>query len=100
MCFVKLGYQNIEAIAPDSENSMIPENIISQLKSKYKNVCVIFDNDDPGIKSMQRYKERYGLNYVILDMEKDLSDSVAMYGVIKVKEHLHPLLIKALKNDS
>ena len=99
MCFVKLGYQNIEVIAPDSENSMISENVINQLTDKYKNVCVIFDNDGPGIKSMERYKERYGLNYVILDMEKDLSDSVAIHGLIKVKEKLHPLLIKALKNE-
>lgn len=99
MCFVKLGYQNIEAIAPDSENSMISETIINQLTNRYKNVCVIFDNDVAGIKSMERYKERYGLNYIILDMEKDLSDSVAMHGIIKVKEKLHPLLIKALKNE-
>jgi hypothetical protein len=94
MCFVKLGYKNIEVIAPDSENSMLTEHTVKMLKSKFKKICVLFDNDTAGKASMQKYQDRYGFEPILLDMEKDLSDSVAMHGLIKVKEKLD-LLIKA-----
>ena len=96
MAFNKLGFKNIECIAPDSENTMIKESSINKLKEKYKSICVLFDNDEAGINSMQKYKERYGLNYIILDMEKDISDSIKVHGIQKVKEVLFPLLKKAI----
>ena len=99
MCFRTLGYKSIEVIAPDSENTMIKESEMEKLKSKYKKVITLFDNDEAGLNSMNKYKERYGLNYVLLEMSKDLSDSVKDYGIDKVKEQLHPLLIKALKYE-
>lgn len=97
MCFTKLGYKNAESVAPDSENTMIAEQYIKSLKKKYKNVCVVFDNDEAGIKAAQKYQERYGISYVVLDMSKDLSDSVRDFGVQKVKENLHELLTNTLK---
>lgn len=96
MAFNKLGFKNIECIAPDSENTMIKESSINKLKEKYKSICVLFDNDEAGINSMKKYKERYGLNYIILDMEKDISDSIKVHGLQDVKEKLFPLLKKAI----
>ena len=96
MCFNKLGISNIEAIAPDSENTMIGETAMSQLVIHYHKIIVLFDNDEPGIKAAERYKLKYGFNNIILPMEKDLSDSVKMYGIDKVKEVLFPLLKQAL----
>jgi DNA primase len=92
MAFSRLNLGNTEAIAPDSENSLIPESLLKDITSKYKKVFVLFDNDEPGIKSMKKYKERYGFDYVVLDMEKDLSDSVKKYGLVKTRETLLPLL--------
>lgn len=97
MCFTKLGYKNAESVAPDSENTMIAEQYIKSLKKKYKDICVVFDNDEAGIKAAQKYQERYGLSYVVLDMSKDLSDSVRDFGVQKVKEKLHGLLTNVFK---
>lgn len=97
MCFTKLGYKNAESIAPDSENTMIAEQYIKSLKKKYKDICIVFDNDEAGIKAAQKYQERYGLSYVVLDMSKDLSDSVRDFGVQKVKEKLHELLTNVFK---
>jgi len=97
MCFTRLGYKNAESIAPDSENSMIPETTIKKLKKKYENICVLFDNDEAGKEAAEKYKERYGFNYVILNLSKDLSDSVKDHGIQRVKEELHGLLSKALK---
>ena len=57
---------------------------------------MLFDNDGPGINSMKKYKEKYGLDYVVLDMEKDLSDSIKVHGLIKTREVLLPLLKKLI----
>jgi hypothetical protein len=95
LCFMKLGFKNAEAVAPDSENTLIPEHVIEAYKLKYKGVCTIFDNDDAGIKAMQKYKEKYDLPHILLDMEKDLSDSVEKHGIRKVRETILPLLKQA-----
>ena len=92
MCFVKLGYRHIEVIAPDSENSMLSEHTVNMLRSKFKKICVLFDNDTAGKASMQKYQDRFGFEPILLDMEKDLSDSIAMHGLIKVKEKMNDLL--------
>jgi DNA primase len=96
MAFNKLGISNIEAIAPDSENTMIGEKVIGELKLKYNKIVVLFDNDEPGIKAAERYKDKYGFSYILLPMEKDLSDSVKEHGIDKVREVLFPLLKQAL----
>jgi len=92
MAFTKLGYKNAEAIAPDSENTMIQEHVITALKHKYKGICTLFDNDPAGLESMKKYKEKYDLPYVVLEMSKDLSDSVRDTTLTKVRETLTPLL--------
>ena len=96
MAFNKLGISNIEAIAPDSENTMIGEKAIGELKPHYEKIIVLFDNDEPGIKAAQRYKDKYGFNTILLPMEKDLSDSVKEHGMDKVREILFTLLKQAL----
>jgi hypothetical protein len=96
MCFNKLGINNVEAIAPDSENTMIGEKAIGEFQQYYQKIIVLFDNDEPGIKAAERYKVKYGLNHIILPMEKDLSDSVKMHSIDKVREVLFPLLKQSL----
>lgn len=96
MAYQKLKISNSEAIAPDSENTMIPENIMNSISSKYHKVCVLFDNDEAGIKAAEKYKSKYGFDYVILDLEKDLSDAIKVHGIDKVRDNLLPLLKQVL----
>jgi 5S rRNA maturation endonuclease (ribonuclease M5) len=96
MAYNKLKISNSESIAPDSENTMIPENIMSNISSKYKGVCVLFDNDEPGIRAAEKYKLKYGFNYIVLNLEKDLSDSIEKHGVEKTRNVLLPLLKEIL----
>jgi len=96
MTFQKFNIGNVECIAPDSENTMLGESVIDKLKPHYSSICVLFDNDEPGIKAAERYKQKYGFNYVVLNLEKDLSDSVEKYGVDKTRNMLLPLLKQAL----
>lgn len=97
MAFTKLGYKNAEAVAPDSENIIIPEHVITAYKMKYKNICTLFDNDKAGKESMLKYKSKYDLNSVTLDLSKDLSDSLRDFKLHKTKEVLTPLLKQALQ---
>lgn len=96
MCLTKFGY-NIEVVAPDSENTAIRREVIDIYKTKYSAICTLFDNDDPGLKAMQKYKDNFNIPYVHLKLEKDLSDSVKTYGIEPVRKVLHPLLKEALK---
>ena len=96
MAFTRLGIKNIEAVAPDSENSMIPEAFIKAAKLKYKKVIVLFDNDEPGLEAAKKYKVRYGLDYITLPMAKDLSDSVRDFGIELVRDNLFSILKEAL----
>ena len=96
MAFTRLGFDNIESIAPDSENSMLPGSFVEKIKKKYKKVLVLFDNDDAGIKSMAAYKNKHGLDYIKFELEKDLSDAVKAHGVEKVKKQLSKLINMSL----
>lgn len=96
MSFYKLGFKNAEAIAPHSENTMIPKATMERLLSKYKKVCTMFDNDEAGIKAMLKYKEKYGLPSAHLKVEKDISDCVKAHGIRNTREWLYPILTKAL----
>ena len=92
MCFVRLGFHGVDVIAPDSENSLLTQIQMDKLEQRYKKIYVLFDNDVAGKNSMQKYEDLYGTKSILLDMSKDLSDSVKDFGLIKVKEALNPLL--------
>lgn len=90
----------IDIIAPDSENTMINSEIISELLEKYKNVIVMFDNDDAGIVSMKKYKELYPcIKTGLLPMSKDPSDSIKDFGAREVRNRIVPILDKKIQDD-
>jgi hypothetical protein len=78
-------------IAPSSENANL-DSIMNWIQEEYQDKYVIFDNDDAGKKAMHRYEEEYNLPYLLLDLSKDISDSVKDYGAKKVKEYFKNLI--------
>jgi hypothetical protein len=100
MAFETLGLKNAECIAPDSENVMITEEVLLDMKSKYKAMCTLFDNDTAGINSMLKYKEQYGIPGAHLKLEKDLADCLEAHGVASTRQLLFPILTKALTGVS
>jgi hypothetical protein len=93
MSFKTLGIGNVETIAPDSENSMIAENIMKKYIQKYAKIILIFDNDEPGIEAAKTYKKRYGFDYIVLPCEKDISDTVKARGL----EETRNIVFKSIK---
>ncbi len=93
MSFKSLKFKTIDCVAPDSENSFIPDSVMWDYIRKYERVITLFDNDDAGKKAIGRYNEKFGVSGFSLDFEKDISDSVEKYGKEIVKNELVPLLM-------
>lgn len=90
---------SVDYIAPDSENSLIRKEQMVEFMKVYKNIILLFDYDEAGIKAMERYKEQYpSLLSTVLPMSKDPSDSIRDYGAKEVRNRLVPLLNKKLEN--
>jgi len=96
LAFNMISIGGIEAIAPDSENTMVPEVFMQKAIKKYKKVLVLFDNDDPGRESAKRYKAKYGLNSIDFNLSKDIADALKEHGIEKTRAELFPLLKQAL----
>ena len=85
-----------DIVAPDSENTMLKPAQIESLRAKYNSILTIFDNDDAGLTAMKKYKEVYDIEFVYLDLEKDVADAIKVHGPEKVRNKLIPLIDKKL----
>lgn len=99
LAFLTLKIKNAEVIAPDSENIILPERIITNLKSRYTKVITLFDNDEAGYKSMLEYKKMYDLDFVDFKYEKDLADCISVHGINNTRELLYPLLKNVISKE-
>lgn len=97
LAFKAMRFKGVDVIAPDSENSTIPKEYINQMLKRYSRVFTLFDDDVAGIKAMNKYKEKFQIPYLHLQMSKDLSDSVKDYGLASVKTVLYNMLKQAMK---
>lgn len=95
MC-VKSMINDVEVVAPDSENTIIKPYIIENLKLKYKKVLSLLDNDQAGLTAMTKYKNDFGITPIFMKSEKDISDATLKYGVHAVRPKLYTLIKNAL----
>jgi hypothetical protein len=86
LCFNLLGINNIEAIAPDAESTILPKEMIERLKDKYSRVFVLFDNDETGRRYSIRYHDEYGFTPIYLKSDKDIADAVKNQGVESTRD--------------
>ena len=84
MCLKSLGFT---AIAPQSETTHISDEIIDELKFRFKNIYILFDKDEAGIAGSKALCQRINnCKIVFLDTEyKDVSDNFYIYGHEKTK---------------
>lgn len=98
LCLKGMGY-NIEVISPDSENTIIKAYVIEHLKKKYKKVITLFDNDEAGLKAVEKYANTYKINGFVPTICKDISDAMKLHGFDKVHAMLRPLLKETLNKE-
>lgn len=89
-----LDKAEIDSVAPNAESCMISDFKMQELKSKYKKIVVLFDDDKTGNKGSEKLCKLYNLERTFLpsDTEKDVSDYVAKYGYDSLKELLKDLI--------
>ena len=81
MCLYSCG---ITACAPNSENLFIPDKVLEDLKNRFENIVVLYDNDRAGLYNMAKIrKEHPELTYVFIPKRygsKDISDFYKDHG--------------------
>ncbi len=80
----------IPAIAPNSENLFVTDAQYKKLKSKFKNILVLYDNDLAGIQGLKRIKNKYPEIKVSFIPRKygvkDISDFRKKYGLTETQK--------------
>ena len=92
MCCYEMGFN---AIAASSETSFIPENILEDLKTKWKHIVILYDRDKTGMLKSRKYSKQYKLDAFFIHKRfkaKDLSDAIKLNGFNQVNEWLHKTL--------
>lgn len=89
MSLYECGYT---AIAPNSESIFITPERYENLKSRFKEIILIYDNDLPGISAMNKIRKNFpDLKCTFIPRSfkcKDISDFVKKYGIDKTKEKI------------
>lgn len=82
----------ISAIAPNSETLFVSDDVLEELKNRFENIVVWYDNDLPGISNMNKIKKAHPeLTYFYIPRKlgaKDFSDLRALYGKEQTLEYL------------
>lgn len=85
LCLVSQG---LNAITLNSETSNLQDETAQELKKRFKNVVVLYDNDATGIKQSQILASKYQIHRMELpkipNSGKDVSDYFAQSGTIEV----------------
>lgn len=103
MCLYSMG---ITAIAPNSETQFVSDTVLSDLKTRFENIIVLYDNDLTGLAFMNKIKKAHPeLIYTWIPRNlgsKDISDFYKDNGRKKtlnlIKEFV--LWLKSRKNQT
>lgn len=95
--FWRLGFN---AVAPNSEETFLPENYFYKVKERWKRIVIWYNNDwhkqgNPGVRNAKKFSEKYNLEYYHNpnNTPKDPSDFVKEYELKAfnelIKSRLH-----------
>lgn len=87
---------NCDVIAPDSENTLLSDELMIEFKQVYHAIVTVFDSDQAGIQAMQTYQKRHGLPFVYVPLEKDIADVVKIHGIKRAMIEFVPKLDRAV----
>jgi hypothetical protein len=87
-----MGYSSV---APQSETTKMPLEVLEDLKKRFSIIVVLFDNDEAGIKAALKYKEFKKIFIPKYYRCKDISDYTQVHGPKRAKN----LIIELLTNE-
>ena len=85
----------IPALAIQGEAYGMSDTAVNELKRRYKNVYILLDNYEQGLKDAEENKEKTGFTNIVLPQfegGKDISDLYKIMGKEKFKEIVHSLI--------
>lgn len=89
MTLVAYGFH---AISLNSETASMDKDIVEDLKGRFKQIIVLYDNDDTGVKQAQLLADRHGFFKLSLpsmsNAGKDISDFFALGGSLHTFQQL------------
>jgi len=85
MCLKSIG---LISIAPQGEDHYFSEEVMNELKSRFKHIICWYDNDKPGVNASIKLTTMYNLDYVNIPkgLPKDPSDYYKEFGKDKLIE--------------
>lgn len=101
-----LSLFGIPAIAPQGENTLIPEKVVNEAKKRFKRLIMLYDYDDGGLKGCTKMQEEYGIPYTFIPKHyldiygvKDISDHIKEFGKKKTEKLLKELLNESISSN-
>lgn len=85
-----------DVVAPDSENTLLSDELMTEFKQVYRAIVTVFDSDQAGIQAMKNYEQRHGLPFIYVPLEKDIADVVKQHGVKRAMMEFVPRLNNAI----
>ena len=98
MCLYEMG---IPAISPSSESTFIPDDILEDLKKRFKRIIILFDRDAAGVKYSRKVSLKTGLEACFIPKylnAKDVSDAVKLNNFEVVKKEIEKIVNKQYKH--
>lgn len=89
MCLYEMGFN---AISPSSESTFIPEDVLEDLKKRFKRIIILFDRDIAGVKYSRKISLKTGLEAMFIHKKyqaKDVSDAVKTNSFEEIKTWLN-----------
>lgn len=85
MCLYEMGFN---AISPSSESTFLPEDVLEDIKKRFKRIIILFDRDTAGVKYSRKMSLKHGLEAMFIHKKyqaKDVSDAVKANGFEEIK---------------
>jgi hypothetical protein len=89
-CWKSLGYWSI---ATCSEVVLIPNDVMEDLKKRFKKIIVVLDNDEAGILTMKKYINAYSLACYYVPLSTGFKD------IAEVRENTSEKYLKKLSHN-
>lgn len=80
------------AICPTGETVFLTDNAFELLSYRFKNIFINYDNDDQGLKTMNRYSQEFKIKSILIPDYKDISDYIYFKGYDKTKNLIKNLI--------
>ncbi len=90
----------IPALAVQGEGYSISNTAIQNLKDRYKQIYILFDNDAPGIKDGEKLANLTGFTNLILPKINGAKDISDLYLQLQNKQQFNKLILKLFENEN